>query len=141
MPKQPTPCTQKQRRFILYLWSEIKLKDDAESMFKMIAHITQRELEYFGTDAGGVMLYENNALNLLTTGEAYKVAQGMLRIKNQNKARGTNVVIKSRSEFAQNCKYCGTPIYWGVASQNERIPLEIIDQKHIWHNCKNKSNK
>jgi len=124
------PCTQKQRRYLLAIWHKIKLSDSDESMWKNIENIIKKDKKNFWNEEK--QLYN---LNLLSSREAYKVVQGFLAQQGQNLKRGTNVVIKSRDEFAQPCMYCKTPIYWGVATMNERIPLEIIDGKNVWHDC------
>ena len=123
-------CTQKQRRYLLAIWHKIKLSDDVESMWKNIENIIKKDRKNF-YDAEK-QLYN---LNLLSSREAYRIVQGFLAQQGQNLKRGVNVVIKSRDEFAKPCIYCKTPIYWGVASMNERIPIEIVDGKNVWHDC------
>lgn len=130
MAKTPTKCSQKQRRCILAIWHNIKLSEDEESMWKNIEKIIKKDRKQFWNKEK--QRYE---LNWLTSNEAYKITQGFMAQQGQNIARGTNVIIQSKSEFATPCVYCKTPIYWGVANMNERIPIEIINNEMKWHNC------
>ena len=124
------PCTQKQRRYMLAIWHKIKLSDDVESMWKNIKDIIKKDPKNFWNEEK--QKYE---LNRLSSKEVSRIIQGFLAQQGQNLKRGINVFIKTRDEFGKPCIYCKTPIYWGVASMNERIPIEIIDGKNVWHDC------
>jgi hypothetical protein len=128
--------TQKQRRYILFLYSQIQLSSHQDSLWKLIEHILKQPKELFWNEAK-----QKHILNLLSNKQAFKVIQGLKAIYDQNKKRGVNVVIKEISEFANKCRYCSIGIYWGVADMNARIPLEKTSDGYQYHDCKNLKQK